>query len=155
LRRGASVAIAGVIGGKLTEVTSSQKKISFGVRIFRPGAGAAGVQEVKISTESGYRLKRSWTLRRRARFFARGPTDTRWGTGEDTSGLMDKDHSPKAKKKPVLLRVERVQKVLGLSIPQARIGRILRPFRFRCKTRPGKLKVAPEIPAVTLFSKKT
>jgi len=141
---GDPVAIAGVIG-ESSRRSPLHKKYSFGVRIFRPALVRQRSKKYKISTSPVTVFGAfGGPCERRARFFATAQLIREWVPVEDTSGLMYKDHSPKAKKKPVLLRVERAKR--SGPFDTAARSADLKALSFRCKT-PGRgNEVARELP---------
>ena len=136
-----AIAIAGVIGGKLTEVTSSTKNILLESAYFDPALVRRASRKYKISTDSSYRFERGVdpagiapASRRAAELILE------WGGGEDVSGLVEKNSMPKDKKSDLVLRVSRVQRLLGLAVPQARILGIFKKLSLDARVS-GKDKV--------------
>ncbi len=138
------IAIAGVIGGKLTEVTSSTKNILLESAYFDPALVRQAARHYKISTDSSYRFERSVdpagvvAASRRASELIR-----EWGGGTDVSGLVEKNTMPKKKASSIILRVDRVEKLLGLKVSQKRIIGILKTLSLDAKpSGAGKVLVA-------------
>ncbi len=127
------VAIAGVIGGKKTEVTQATRNILLESAYFDPRTVRRASRHYKISTESSYRFERGvdifrvdWASRRAATLILE------WGGGA-LKGGGSSGAPPKAAATPVRLRLARLNRVLGTSVPAARIVSILNSLGFRAK----------------------
>lgn len=138
------IAIAGVMGGKLTEVTDRTKNILLESAYFDPILVRQGVRLCKITTESSYRFERGVnpegvvTASERA-----ADLILEWAGGEEVS-FVDTGTFKFSKPKDIVLRVPRVEAVLGFKVSVKRIAIILKKLRFGVKT-VGKinLKVTP------------
>ncbi len=132
------IAIAGVMGGKLAEVTDSTKNILLESAYFDPGSVRQASKKYKISTESSYRFERGVNPEHIARASKRcAELIHEWAGGEDVSGLLDKNFSPKKNEKPIRLRMDRLEEAIGLRLSQARVVSILKSLSFSVK-RSGK-----------------
>ncbi len=139
------IAIAGVIGGKLTEVTPSTKNILLESAYFDPALVRQASKKYKISTESSYRFERGvqWDQIDKASLRATQLIQE-WAGGEDVSGLIDKSFAQAPKLKPVALRLSQVQDLLGLKISLTRVEAIFKSLSFSVKkSSGGKLLVTP------------
>ncbi len=135
------VAIAGVIGGKLTEVTSETKNILLESAFFDPVLVRHAARQYKISTESSYRFEREVDVEKVATASARArDLISEWAGGTEAAAFIDKDFSKKIKPKQITLRVDRAELLLGFRIPQSRIMNILNNLGFKTKAG-GKDKV--------------
>ena len=136
-----AIAIAGVIGGRLTEVTSSTKNILLESAYFDPAAVRQAARKYKISTDSSYRFERGVdpmgvaAASRRASELIRG-----WAGGEDISGFVEKNYQGKNKLRDIVLHVSRVEQLLGMAVPQKRILAILKTLSLDVRAS-GKEKV--------------
>ena len=141
-----TVAIAGVIGGKLTEVTASTKNILLESAYFDPALVRQAAKKYKISTESSYRFERGVNADNVSQASLRASQlIAEWSGGKDESGLLDKNYSPKTKIKPVTLRLDRAEKFLGLKISQSRAGAVFNSLSFSVKkSGASKLLVTPD-----------
>ncbi len=125
------IAIAGVIGGKLTEVTPQTKNILLESAYFDPVRVRQASKRYKISTESSYRFERGVdpeTVATASRRTAELMKD--WTGAKDESGLVMAGRFETAKKSDIVLRESRVEKLLGYSIPQKRMLQILKQLGF-------------------------
>lgn len=128
------VAIAGVIGGKFTEVTDSTKTVLLESAYFDPALVRRAARKYKISTESSYRFERRVNpdavpaaSRRAARLLAD------WAGGVDTSGLSDKNFLPKKTAGRIALRLSRLEALLGMKVSQKRAIAILKALDLDTK----------------------
>ncbi len=140
------IAIAGVIGGKLTEVTQTTKNIFLESAYFDPALVRQAAKKYKISTESSYRFERGVNIDYVSHAsFRAAELIEQWAGGQDVSGLIDKNHSPKSKSKPITLRMAFIEKLLGLKVSQNRVMQIFKALSFRVqKSGPEKIKVTPD-----------
>ncbi len=128
------IAIAGVIGGKLTEVTGSTKNILLESAYFDPALVRQAARKYKISTDSSYRFERGVdpvgvaAASRRATELI-----LEWAGGQDVSGLAEKRSLGAKKPKDIVLRVSRVLKILGMAVSQKRILAILKALALKAK----------------------
>lgn len=139
------IAIAGVIGGKLTEVTASTKNILLESAFFDPALVRFASKKYKISTESSYRFERGVNVDNVSRGSLRAAQlITQWAGGRDISGLIDKNYSPRQKPKSVILRLDFAKKFLGFDISKSRATRIFKSLSFGVQSvGKDKLKVTP------------
>lgn len=120
------VAIAGIMGGKDTEVNFSTKRILLESAYFDPILIRQGARKLGISTESSYRFERNVDI---------GAT---LSVAERTSSLICDLAKAKAVSKPtdigtknpkdvkIALRISRVNSILGTNIPASKCASILK-----------------------------
>ncbi len=138
-----TIAIAGVMGGKLTEVTHDTKNILLESAYFDLALVRQAAKKYKITTESSYRFERgvnpafvSLASQRAADLIIE------WGGGSDT-GLIDKNHMPSEKKLDITLRLDRMESLLGVKISGSRASQILKSLSLTVKpVGKDKLKVS-------------
>ncbi len=125
------VAIAGVMGGENSEINNSTKNILIESAHFNPSSIRKTSKALGLSTEASYRFERwvdpSSTLlaaERAAQLIAD------LGNGEIAHGSLD-NYPEKIKEKEVLLRFERVYKILGFQIPKEKILQILKKLGLK------------------------
>ena len=129
------IAIAGVIGGKLAEVTDTTKTILLESAYFDPGSVRQASKKYKISTESSYRFERGVNPEHIAHASKRcAELIKEWAGGEDVSGLLDKNFSPKKNERPIRLRMSRLEEAIGLRLSQNRVASILKNLSFSVKS---------------------
>jgi len=135
------VALAGIMGGKDTEVTTSTCNILIESAHFDPGTIRRGSKKMGLSTEASYRFERGTdpeavlTAADRAVGLIQ-----ELGGGEVARGAVDICPRPVA---PVelVLRPERVNLVLGTSLSEAEIARTLTQLEFGVTHSEDKLRV--------------
>ena len=138
------IAIAGVIGGKLTEVTSETRNVFLESANFDPALVRQASKKYKLSTESSYRFERSVTIKNTTHASRRAAQLIHeWAGGDETSGLIDKNYSKTSKTKPVTLRLENIEKFLGLKVSQGRVSNILQSLFFSVKKTGMVFQVTP------------
>jgi phenylalanyl-tRNA synthetase beta chain len=125
------VALAGVMGGKDTEVTTSTKNIFLESAWFDPLLTRRSRKKAGIQTESSYRFERGvdrLMVEPAARTCAAMISEVAGGT----IASMARQGSVKKNKKTVMLAHETVEKTLGIKIPAAFITRALKALGFSC-----------------------
>ncbi len=128
------IAIAGVMGGKLTEVTSSTKNVLLESAYFDPPLVRQASRRYKLSSESSYRFERGVDIQQVAAASARArDLILEWAGGREAGPMVDKDFSKKVKEKPILLHEERLEQLLGLKIPAGRRVQIFKRLGFKAK----------------------
>lgn len=140
------VAIAGVMGGRDTEVTEDSKNILLEAAIFNPTLVRCARRKLGLESESSYRFERGVDLEkaelassecaRLIRKFAQGKC------------VFNKSSARfKAKAKKITLDIMRLKKILGIdNISQAKIKNILDNLGFKAKAK-AKNNLAVEIPS--------
>lgn len=120
------VAIAGVMGGENSEVTSSTKNILLESAHFNPVSIRKTSKSLSLSTDSSYRFERGvdcgntvFAVERAASLIAE------LAGGEILSEIID-IYPKKIDRKEVILRFARVKMILGYDIPNAEIISILK-----------------------------
>lgn len=119
------VALAGVMGGANTEVTSDTVDVLIESAQFAPLAVRGASRKLKLSSDSSYRFERGTD-----------PAGVEWASlracelimqtagGELAPGTIDL--GPKAPApQPIVLRLAQLERVLGIEIPPAEVERIL------------------------------
>lgn len=138
-----AVALAGIMGGKDTEVTEATKNILLEAAIFNPVVIRRGRQKLGIQTDSSYRFERGMdleTAESAARIASRmieELTQGRCVLAKSASFL-------KAQKRIINLEVAKVKNILGIAIPETKIKMILRNLGFG--VHPKKNYLAVEVP---------
>lgn len=114
------VAIAGVIGGKATEVTGSTKRVLLESAWFDPALVRKAARKYKISTESSYRFERRTNIEAVAAASRRATQlILEWAGGRTASGLIEAGKAPKVSGK-VVLDLVRLEKILGMPVAAKR-----------------------------------
>lgn len=141
-----SVAIAGVMGGKDTEVTGVTKNVLLEGAVFNPALVRCGRRKLGIDSESSYRFERGLDLGRLE--YASSESARLMAELAKGSCVLSKSSPvPQAKVKSINLDVMRVQRVLGTDkIPAGRIKKILDNLGFNVKGR-GKNNLKVNVPS--------
>ncbi len=129
-------AIAGVMGGRHSEVTESTVDILLEVALFDPRRVRVSRRRAGVSSDASYRFERGIdrgaTLQRLAE--AAGLIVSVAGGRVET--VLDVGAEPPAPM-PVRLRAQRIARVLGASIPDEDVERLLGAIGFRLEREPG------------------
>jgi len=126
------IAIAGIIGGKDSEITENSRNILLEAAIFNPVVVRRARQKLGIQTDSSYRFERSVSL---DAIFA-SSTDAVRLVSEIAGGrvtVFKSTATTKAKKKSIVLSETDVSGVLGTKITISRIKTILQNLGFDIK----------------------
>ncbi len=139
------VAVAGVMGGRNTEVSGSTKNILLEAAVFDPITVRHARQRLGLQSESAYRFERGidpgiveCASRRAARLLAElagGECVLAKGRGK-----------PNLKKKKLSLNMPRSNKILGINISSAAAKKILLGLGFQATSK-GKTAIAVGIPS--------
>ena len=118
------VAIAGVMGGKNSEVTLSTKNILIESAYFNPTSIRKTSKKLQLATDSSYRFERAtdpsntvFAAQRAAQLIAS------LAGGEIAKGVID-EYPTKIKQKEVTFRFQRMKKLLGYEVPKQDVLRI-------------------------------
>ena len=123
------LAIAGVIGGKGSEVDENTRRIFLESAYFEPAGIRKTSRKLAISTESSYRFERGVSLEGVGLASERAVElleELAEGKLEEVVQTVEK----KRKEKKINLRCGQIQRILGINIPQEKINRILRDLEF-------------------------
>jgi len=128
------VAIAGVMGGKDTEVTLETKNILLEAAIFNPILIRHARQTLGLPSESAYRFERGIDLRviEKASLQA---IKLICAVAGGRFILAKSSGSPKTKKKTLYLETSVVNKILGIDIKPTQIKKILSDLGFQVKAK--------------------
>lgn len=129
-----AVAIAGIMGGKDTEVTESTKNILLEGAAFNPIIIRRGRQKLGIQTESSYRFERGIDLES-VEFASGQATKHIREIAGGRFALAKGSLLPKRKKKTINLSLTDVKKILGVNIPVSKIKTILINLGFKLRTK--------------------
>ncbi|MBN1393299.1 MAG: phenylalanine--tRNA ligase subunit beta [Sedimentisphaerales bacterium] len=129
------VAIAGVMGGADTEVSDGTTTVLLEDAYFAPISIRKTSRGLALPSESSFRFERTvdiemvdWASKRTAQLI------TQVAGGKIAKGLIDV-YFKKPTKKEVMLRLSRLNKVLGIEIPAAEALKILSGLSFQPKQR--------------------
>lgn len=120
------VALAGVMGGAETEITTSTKTILIEAALFAPLSIRETSRRLKLSSDSSYRFERKldphgpdWASRRCCELILE------LAGGELLDGAVFAGTPPAAQRDPITLRFAQIERVLGITIPEDEAVRIL------------------------------
>ncbi len=129
-----AIAIAGVIGGKDTEVTDSTTNVLLESAYFDPIAVRRARRKYKTQTDSSYRFERGVDPSVVGDASARAAAlIAEWSGGKDVSGLLEAVKWTAPKPRSIELRAARIERLLGIKVPLARAAAILRNLGFEAK----------------------
>jgi phenylalanyl-tRNA synthetase beta chain len=120
-----AVGIAGVMGGANTEVTGATTRVLLEAAWFQPASVRRTARALGLLTDAAYRFERTADIEMPPDASARAAQlIADLGEGVVARGLIDVYPRPHARPR-VRLRMERVQRVLGVAPPRAEARRIL------------------------------
>jgi len=129
-------ALAGVMGGRDSEVTSETTEIFLEVAAFNPKRVRAMRRALSLSTEASYRFERGTDVAAAGERLQQAVAlivALAGGAAESAVDVAPKVLEPKQ----LLVRASRVKQVLGEPIPASRITQLLRTVGFSADVRPG------------------
>ncbi|MBO1223213.1 MAG: phenylalanine--tRNA ligase subunit beta [Candidatus Scalindua sediminis] len=125
------VAIAGLMGGRDTEVSDTTKNILLESAFFEPGNVRRTSRKLGIRTDSSYRFERrvdpecvDWASRRAAKLIQE------IAGGEIAEGVIDRNYLKKEKTN-VTLRIARLNSLLGIHIEKDLVKDIMERLQFK------------------------
>jgi phenylalanyl-tRNA synthetase beta chain len=142
--QGGPIGLAGIMGGQSSGVGENTQKIFLESAYFRPDIVASNAREYGLQTDASYRFERGVdpSQQRRAVLRASGLL------AEICNGLPGPvcEVSVAAglpKKKPIVLRRQRLDRVLGVRVPAANVQRILTNLNMKPTKHSGGWRVQP------------
>ncbi len=125
------VAIAGIMGGENSEISSSTKNILIESAFFNPSSIRKTSKTLGLSTEASYRFER-WVDPNGTLYAAERAAQliSELSEGKIDSGSLD-IYPEKINDREVPLRFDRVKRILGYEIPNIRIIEILNKLGLR------------------------
>jgi phenylalanyl-tRNA synthetase beta chain len=139
------IALAGVIGGRESEVTEATENVALECACFDPISIRRTARRHGFSTDASHRFERGTdriglvqSLERTAYFIQK------LAGGVIARAPLDEHHAPENPPAPIELSVEKVNRHLGLRLDSARIADCLRRLQFRVDPPSnGSLRVSP------------
>lgn len=126
-----SVAIAGIMGGENSEIKETTKNILIESAYFSPAGIRKTAKALGLNTDASYRFERGtdpnntvYAAERAAQLISEV------AGGEILNGIIDV-YPKKIKEKKLRLRIERIEKILGYTIPQKSISLILKKLGMK------------------------
>lgn len=130
----AAVALAGVMGGEPTSVIDETQHIFLESAFFKPEKIAGKARQYGLHTDSSHRFERGVSPDLQIRAMERATqliTEICGGEVGEIIEVTDADNLPQ--KATILLRKERVKRLLGIDIPAERVEDILTRLAFDCQ----------------------
>jgi phenylalanyl-tRNA synthetase beta chain len=129
------IAIAGVIGGKATEVGPGTKNILLESAFFDPAVVRGACRRYGLSTDSSYRFERGVDIQQVLNASGRAADlITQWAKGAKDAGFWAvKGHGMWVTTKKITVLPEYLQRLLGVSIPPRKAISILNRLGFQTK----------------------
>jgi phenylalanyl-tRNA synthetase beta chain len=119
------VAIGGVMGGAVTEISAAATDILVEAAEFDPVAIRNTARALNLHSDSSYRFERrvdpegiDWASRRCCELILE------LAGGELCKGVVDVG-SPSPARKPIILRLDQIERILGIAVPAEQVRRIL------------------------------
>ncbi|WP_146396773.1 phenylalanine--tRNA ligase subunit beta [Planctomycetes bacterium CA13] len=128
-------AVAGVMGGAVSEVDEATTNLVVEAAIFTPLSVRRTARKLKLHSPSSYRFERrvdpvgvDWASRRVCQLILES------AGGKLASGVIDTAPNIELRE-PVVLRLSQLERILGISIPREEVERIL--VTLGCDSKPG------------------
>jgi len=126
------VALAGVMGGAETEITTATKNILIESALFAPLSIRETSRRLKLHSDSSYRFERAldphgpdWASRRCCELILE------FAGGELLDGAVFAGTQPPAESDPITLRFAQIERILGIEIPSEEAVRILQSLGLK------------------------
>jgi phenylalanyl-tRNA synthetase beta chain len=141
--RGA-IGLAGIMGGQSTAVSATSTSIFLESAFFTPAAIAGRARRYGLHTDASLRFERGVDPTQQARAVERA-TELLLAISGGEAGPISVTEQPAAlpKRLAIQLRRERVGSVLGLNVPDSRIGRVLERLEMRVERDADGWRVTP------------
>lgn len=139
------VAVAGVMGGKPTEVTEKTRNILLEAAVFDPVVIRRGRRALGLQSESSYRFERGVDFG-----IVDSASSAAWGLLQDICGgslvLAGESRRPKTKSKTIALDIRDCKRFLGVVIGASKIKSILTHLGFSVKAK-SKTRLSVGVPS--------
>ncbi|MCM8789760.1 MAG: phenylalanine--tRNA ligase subunit beta [Candidatus Omnitrophica bacterium] len=142
---GRPIAIAGIMGGKDTEVTATTKNVLLEAAIFNPLVIRRARQTIGLQTESSYRFERGIAIETVERASLRAVALIEEASGGKLAS-SSKVVLLKKQKKKIRLDVSKVKEILGIDAGMREIKKILGGLEFKVNA-VGKENLSVEVPS--------
>jgi phenylalanyl-tRNA synthetase beta chain len=137
-----AVALAGIMGGLDTSVSTATRDVFLESAFFTPEALAGKTRLLNIASESSYRFERGVDFSGTAAALERATQLTLEICG-GAAGPVTEARAALPARDPVRLRLARVERLLGLKLDGIQVGEILRRLRFEFSVSGGEFRVTP------------
>lgn len=135
-------ALAGIMGGAATAVDDATRDIFLESAFFQPEVIAGKARVLGFASDSSYRFERGvdFAITRAALERA---TQLVLEICGGRAGPISEASADLPERRPVVLRPDRVKRLLGVDIPEADARQILVRLGFECEPQPGRWTVRP------------
>jgi phenylalanyl-tRNA synthetase beta chain len=127
------IAIAGVMGGQYTEVSAQTKNILLEAAYFDPISVRRTSRKTALSTDSSYRFERKVDIDGIERASDRAAGLITELAGGEAEGVIDTGKAAKTSN-TISLRLDRLNKVIGVAIPATKVKKILASLGIKVKS---------------------
>ncbi|HEX2040860.1 MAG TPA: phenylalanine--tRNA ligase subunit beta, partial [Acidimicrobiales bacterium] len=137
---GTPVGIGGIMGGASSEIDVTTTRVLLEAAYFTPMAIARTSKRVGLRSEASARFERGsdpWGIERSVARFCE-----LLGVGEAADGMLDVSSLPRERER-IVVRVDRVNAVLGTSLGGNEMAACLRPIGFEATAADGVVEVVP------------
>ncbi|TVP57028.1 MAG: phenylalanine--tRNA ligase subunit beta [Gemmatimonadales bacterium] len=131
------IAIAGVMGGEESEVTTETRDVFLECALFAPGPIRATRKALGLSTDASYRFERGADPAGLTEALTRCARVIQAVAGGEVEGPVLDEAEHRYHPPRVTLRPERVQRVLGVEFEESRIRSLLDPLGFTVESSTG------------------
>jgi phenylalanyl-tRNA synthetase beta chain len=124
-------AIAGIMGGADSEVSSSSRSVVLESAYFQPASIRRTSKRLSLSTEASYRFERGSDIEAPVAAMRRALTlfhETR--AGQLRGSVVDNYPQPHSSKEPIVLRHTRISQILGVTISSTFVEATLKRLNF-------------------------
>ncbi|MEL6898967.1 MAG: phenylalanine--tRNA ligase subunit beta, partial [Planctomycetota bacterium] len=128
-----ALAVAGVMGGAASEVTSDTTDVLLEAAVFTPLSVRRAARSLRLSSPSSYRFERrvdpvgvDWASRRACDLIVQ------FAGGQICPGIVDTAPDISSRS-PVVLRLSQLERILGISIPGETVHKILQDLGCRAE----------------------
>ena len=139
-----ALALAGIMGGSASAVSQTTRNIFLECAFFTPELIMGKARRYGLSTDSSHRFERGVSFDLQERALARASELIVALAGGDAGPVVEalsRDHLPL--RQPVLLRAERIRRILGLDIDASRVAGILTGLGMTPEAHPEGWRVVP------------
>ena len=139
-----ALALAGVMGGVVSSVTSQTENIFLECAFFTPTAIAGKARHFGLHTDSSHRFERGVDFSLQKRAIERATqliVEISGGEVGAISDVMTQDALPK--RSPVILRQDRIKKILGISMAEIEVVRIFEGLEMSVETKSDGWEITP------------
>jgi phenylalanyl-tRNA synthetase beta chain len=138
------VGLAGIMGGQSTAVSASSTSIFFESAFFTPAVIAGRARRYGLHTDASLRFERGVDPTQQARAIERATELLASIAGGESGPLTITENAALVpKRSPIRLARARVSALLGLTVPDARIGRVLERLEMRVERDADGWRVTP------------